>query len=93
MLSQNKVLADIFVRKRVSDIGCGHNKLKGATGLDQNAYDDVNIVANLEGPLPVPDVDFDLVFANQALEHVRELTPLLMEIHCVLKPGASFWRM
>ena len=89
MLSHNKVPVDIFDGKRILDIGCGRNKLKGAIGLDQNAYEGVDIVANLEGPLPVPDADFDLVFANQVLEHVRDLTPLLMEIHRILKPGGQ----
>jgi len=89
MLSHNKVPVDIFNNKRILDIGCGRNKLKGSIGLDQNAYEGVDIVANLEGPLPVRDADFDLVFANQVLEHVRDLTLLLMEIHRILKPGGQ----
>jgi len=89
MLSHKKVPADIFSGKRTLDIGCGRNKLNGATGLDQNAYEGVDIVANLEGPLPIPDEYFDLVFANQVLEHVSDLTPLLMEIHRILKPGGQ----
>jgi SAM-dependent methyltransferase len=87
--NHRKVPGNIFEGKRVLDIGCGRNKLNGSVGLDHNAYDGVDIVANLEGPLPVPDEQFDLVFANQVLEHVRELTPLLMEIHRILKPGGQ----
>lgn len=30
-----------------------------------------------------------MIFANQVLEHVRDLTPLLMEIHRILKPGGQ----
>ncbi len=90
MLSHKKVPADIFVGKRILDIGCGRNKLKGAIGLDHNAYDGVDIVADLEGPLPIPDADYDLVFANQVLEHVRDLVALIREVHRVLKPGGVF---
>jgi SAM-dependent methyltransferase len=89
MLSHKKIPEDIFIGKRILDIGCGRNKLEGAIGLDHNNYDGVDIVANLEGTLPIPDADFDLVFADQVLEHVNDLTPLLMEIHRVLKPGGQ----
>lgn len=89
MLEHKKIPANIFAGKRVLDIGCGRNKLPGATGLDQNAYAGVDIVSDLESLLPVGNEEFDLVFANQVLEHVRDLTQLLVEVHRILKPGGQ----
>lgn len=89
LLNHRKVPKNIFKKKLILDIGCGRNKLDGAIGLDHNAYDGVDIVADLDGPLPVQDEQYDLVFANQVLEHVRDLTPLMMEIHRILKPGGQ----
>lgn len=89
MLNHKKVPDDIFVGKRILDIGCGRSKLVGATGLDQNNFEGVDIVANLEEQLPVSNEEFDLVFANQVLEHVSNLLGLLSEIHRVLKPGGQ----
>lgn len=45
MLSHNKVPVDIFDGKRILDIGCGRNKLKGAIGLDQMPYEGVDIAS------------------------------------------------
>ena len=89
LLGHSKVPADIFKGKHILDIGCGRNKLPGTVGLDHNTYDGVDIVANLEEPLPIPSATFDLVFANQILEHVHNFTPLIMEIHRILKPGGQ----
>lgn len=73
--------------KRVLDIGCGRKKLPGSVGLDHNAYEGVDIVADLNARLPVDDASFDVVHADQVLEHVTNLIGLLDEVHRVLKPG------
>lgn len=41
------------------------------------------------GPLPLRDRSFDLVFALDILEHVGEDRNLLREIHRILKPGGE----
>ena len=89
LLDHSKVPADIFKNKHILDIGCGRNKLPGTVGLDHNTYDGVDIVANIEEPLPISSATFDLVFANQILEDVHNFTPLIMEIHRILKPGGQ----
>jgi SAM-dependent methyltransferase len=51
--------------------------------------------------IPFPDRSFDCVFTSNALEHVRELPGLLVEIKRVLKPGGlcihilptQWWRL
>ena len=76
-----------FEGKHTLDIGCGRNKLPGSVGLDQFPFSGVDVVSNLEQTLPFNDCEFDLVFANQLLEHISDLTGLLVEIHRILKPN------
>jgi predicted SAM-dependent methyltransferase len=71
----------------VLDIGCGKNKTPGAIGLDSRPFPGVDIVADLEGKLPIPDNTYDVVYANQVLEHVYDLVGLMHELHRILKPG------
>jgi len=44
-------------------------------------------VANLEHPFPYASDSFDLVTANQIIEHLVNIDGFLREIHRVLKPG------
>jgi SAM-dependent methyltransferase len=89
MFNHKKIPEGIFEGKLVLDIGCGRTKLEGSVGLDQFKHEGVDIVANLEEPLPIADGEYDMVFANQVLEHVGDLTSLLSEIHRILKPGGQ----
>lgn len=73
--------------KKVLDIGCGRSKLPGSTGLDHMPLPGVDVVADLNKRLPFDDASFDVVHANQVLEHVADLIPLIHEIHRILKPG------
>jgi SAM-dependent methyltransferase len=42
---------------------------------------------NLNGPLPLPDADFDLVTSLEGIEHVENQFHLLRELSRVLRPG------
>jgi|RhiMetdeSRZDD1v2_1073273.scaffolds.fasta_scaffold204698_3 SAM-dependent methyltransferase len=86
-LRSARLAPDFFQGRRVLDIGCGRNKLAGAVGLDREPLPGVDVVADLNGPLPFPAQSFDAVSANQVLEHVRDLVGLVGEIHRVLRPG------
>jgi SAM-dependent methyltransferase len=79
--------SDMVAGHRVLDIGCGRNKLPGAVGLDNVAHSGVDIVVNLNDPLPLGEALFDVVNADQVLEHVQNLPGLMREIHRVLAPG------
>jgi SAM-dependent methyltransferase len=47
------------------------------------------LVADLNKPLPYLDDSFDLVHANQVIEHISDLDTFLSEIHRVLRPGGT----
>lgn len=43
-----------------------------------------------QAPLPYPDQMFDLVIANQILEHTKQIFWIIGEVSRVLKPGGGF---
>jgi SAM-dependent methyltransferase len=70
------------------DLGSGGRPRPGAYAVDHIALPGVDIVADLNEPLDLlPDDCAEYVFSSHALEHVRELLPLLAEIHRVTRPG------
>lgn len=89
-LGHRKLPANILDGKLVLDIGCGRKKLPGSVGLDHMPLPGVDVVASLEQPLPFEDEEFDAVYANQVLEHVRDMVGLMSEIHRILRPGGIF---
>jgi SAM-dependent methyltransferase len=44
-------------------------------------------LAPLEGPLPLEDNSFELVWASEVIEHVADTAPWLSEVRRVLAPG------
>ena len=52
--------------------------------------DKVDFVLATPGPLPFPDVSFDMVFSKDAIIHVPDKTAIYAEIFRVLKPGGQF---
>lgn len=76
----------------VLDIGCGPNKYKSAnpedtvTGLDVQKLPCVDVVHDLEKPLPFDDNSFDMVYSRHTIEHIHNLLQLMNEIRRVLVP-------
>ncbi|MGA2618011.1 MAG: class I SAM-dependent methyltransferase [Thermoguttaceae bacterium] len=76
-------------RVRRLDLGCGGSKQPGFVGADRFALANVDLVLDLDRPLPLADDTFDLVFASHSLEHVADLPLVMSEIYRVAKDGAQ----
>ncbi len=73
------------------EIGCGKAKTPGYVGMDQFPLPGVDIVHDLETfPWPLPASSVSEVKAHHVLEHLRNLTGVMEEVHRVLKPGGLF---
>ena len=90
IFKEKKYPENIFEGKKILDIGCGRNKVEGATGLDHAELPGVDIVCNLNEALPLEDESYDVVVANQVLEHIDNMIGLVYEAHRVLKKGGIF---
>lgn len=77
---------------RVLDVGCGKNKhtIEGAEviGIDNVALPSVDVVHDLNKPLPFKDNEFDMVICSYVLSHIENFFGLMMEIHRIAKPDA-----
>lgn len=88
-------------RGRLLDLGCGSAPLYGvyqrlvadAVCVDwpNSAYasDYVDVEADLNGPLPFSDQEFDTVLLTDVLEHILEPVVLFGEIARLLRPGGK----
>lgn len=76
-----------MMKGRILDIGCGRKKLPGSVGLDCRAHPGVDIVADLNEKLPIETGSYDVVHADQVLEHVQNMIPLMEEIWRILAPN------
>lgn len=74
--------------KKILDIGCGNHKIPGAIGLDSSRIPGVDIVHDLnKRPYPIKDNSFDVIYANQVLEHLdAPLDDTLLELCRICKP-------
>jgi ubiquinone/menaquinone biosynthesis C-methylase UbiE len=102
-LFRQRLLQHIGPATRCLDFGCGRGNVKQMNfkgiagwiaGVDpekavfENPYIDDGQVLDLEKMhIPYPDASFDLVFADNVMEHVVDPPTTLAEIRRVLKPG------
>lgn len=84
---------------KVMDVGCGGKKqIPWAIGIDRVELPGVDVVADIEGPLPFDADTFDHVFAVHVLEHIHDLLGLMRELHRVVRPTGvlhvigPYWR-
>jgi predicted SAM-dependent methyltransferase len=73
--------------KEKLNLGCGTDIKEGWVNLDSAEIAGVDVVHNiLNIPLPFNDGQFNLIVANDILEHV-DYIPLMKELHRILKDG------
>lgn len=75
------------------NVGCGRNLIPGWVNLDSYPLPGVDIVADLETcgqtALPLADDSVDEFLLSHVMEHIRNVLPMMQELHRVATPGAS----
>jgi SAM-dependent methyltransferase len=73
------------------DLGCGKNKQAGFVGVDERAFEGVDVAHDLRRPWPWSDSSVDEVHCSHFLEHLTgaERIHFFNELYRVLKPGAQ----
>ena len=75
---------------KILDVGCGFHKTAGAIGIDILSASDADIVHNLnQFPWPLSENEFDLIIAQDVLEHLDDFPKVMAEIYRIAKPGAK----
>lgn len=76
--------------KKMADLGCGPTKFPYSTGIDHFAFPDVDVVCDLtKMPWPIDDNSFDVIWANQIIEHIPDVPAFLAELHRIGRNGAE----
>lgn len=70
------------------NLGCGKETKEGWINVDRVKELGVNVICNLEKPLPFKDNYFNEVYASYILEHIQNLEALMEEIYRICKNGA-----
>lgn len=75
--------------KAVVNLGCGKQNPPETYGVDIMDVPGVDLVADLNNGIPLPDETFDVVLAIDFLEHIdqKKNIQLMEEIYRILKPG------
>ena len=69
------------------NLGCGRDVRPGYVNADRVPLSGVDVVLDLESPLPFRDGAFAEVYSSHVLEHVDRFLPLMGELHRVCAPG------
>jgi len=70
------------------DLGCGKFKRSEFIGVDIEKFDCVDIIADLNQPLPFKDNSVGQIYCSHTLEHIRDPHHLIDEIYRVCIPDA-----
>lgn len=73
-------------------LGCGENIFSGYINLDLRKLPGVDIVHDINQPLPFPDNTFAEIVALNVLEHVKDLQSVIREMYRVTEPG-GIWKI
>ncbi|MBU0467700.1 MAG: class I SAM-dependent methyltransferase [Candidatus Omnitrophica bacterium] len=76
--------------KIILDLGCRHQKVPGAIGVDMDPDADVDVIHDFDNfPYPFEDNYADKIFATHIIEHLEQPGEFLKEIYRILKPGGQ----
>jgi len=71
------------------NLGCGDKPYKGYINIDKIKLPCVDLVCDLEYPLPFKDNTISEVRCEHVLEHIKNFMSLMEELHRVCEPGAN----
>ncbi len=78
--------------KKILDLGCGPNKVKGALGVDIIPMTGVDVVANFfELTYPFADNTFDEIHLIDVIEHLPNTIKTMEEIYRIASPEAKIF--
>ena len=72
------------------NLGCGDKQIDNHIGLDFLPRAGVDVICDLEHPLPLGTGIVDSVYAKSLLEHIDNLEALLIDVQRVLKIDGTF---
>lgn len=71
------------------NLGCGHKKISGFTGVDQIKTKAADVVHDLNfAPYPFPEGSVDEIIADNVLEHLNDVIAVMEEWHRLCRAGA-----
>lgn len=77
-------------RRKILHLGCGPQKIPGSIGIDINKKVNPDVVHNLDKfPYPFKDNQFDIVIADNIMEHLENIPKVMEELHRICKNGAK----
>lgn len=73
----------------ILDLGCGNRKRPGSIGIDVNPRTAADVVHDLNVfPYPFAEDTFDVVYADNVIEHLAEPVRVMEELHRITKVNA-----
>lgn len=73
------------------DLGCGKHKKKGCIGFDKLKLEGVDVIGDINEKLPFSSDEFDVIFMDNVLEHVKDITSVLKEVHRICKENGRIY--
>lgn len=70
------------------NLGCGNKTKTGYIGVDRYHCDAAEVIADLDGTLPIKDEVISSILMDNVIEHVRSIPALMQEVQRVCVDGA-----
>jgi len=77
-------------QKKILHLGCGMDKLPGSVGVDINKKSKADVIHNLDKfPYPFETNQFEIIVANNIIEHLDSVPLVMKEMYRISKKGAK----